>query len=59
MTYHASVIEAMNRGITLKQVRALPLRAGIGRMKEIQEIGEVQAMIGEIDQQLVALEVVH
>ena len=57
MTYYTSVIEAMNRGITLKQVQGLPLKADIGRMKEIQEINLVQAMIGEIDQQLLSLEV--
>ncbi len=57
MTYYASVIEAMNRGITLKQVQGLPLKAEIGRMKEIQEINLIQAMIGDIDSQLLSLEV--
>ena len=57
MTYYASVIEGMNRGITLKQVQGLPLKAEIGRMKEIQEINQIQDMIGEIDRQLMSLEV--
>jgi V/A-type H+-transporting ATPase subunit A len=57
MTYYTSVIEGMNRGITLKQVQGLPLKADIGRMKEIQEINKIQDMIGEIDKQLMSLEV--
>ncbi|MEI7856838.1 MAG: V-type ATP synthase subunit A [Methanomicrobiales archaeon] len=57
MTYYASVIEAMNRGITLKQIQALPLKAEIGRMKEIQDVNQIMAMISEIDEQLMALEV--
>ena len=57
MTYYASVIEGMNRGITLKQVQGLSLKADIGRMKEIQEINLIQDMIGEIDKQLMSLEV--
>ena len=57
MTYYTSVINGMNRGITLKQVQGLSLKADIGRMKEIQEINLIQAMIGEIDKQLLSLEV--
>ncbi|MFA4825991.1 MAG: V-type ATP synthase subunit A [Methanoregula sp.] len=57
MTYYASVIEGMNRGITLKQVQGLSLKADIGRMKEIQEINLIRDMIGEIDKQLMSLEV--
>jgi len=57
MTYYASVLEGMNRGITLKQVQGLSLKADIGRMKEIQEVNRIQDMIGEIDRQLMSLEV--
>ena len=57
MTYYTSVIEGMNRGITLKQVQGLSLKADIGRMKEIQEINLIQDLIGEIDRQLMSLEV--
>jgi V/A-type H+-transporting ATPase subunit A len=57
MTYYTSVIEGMNRGITLKQVQGLSLKADIGRMKEIQEINAIRDMIGTIDQQLLSLEV--
>jgi V/A-type H+-transporting ATPase subunit A len=57
MTYYTSVIEGMNRGITLKQVQGLSLKADIGRMKEIQEVNLIQDMIGEIDRQLMSLEV--
>jgi len=57
MTYYASVIEGMNRGITLKQVQGLTLKADIGRMKEIQDVNLIQDMIREIDKQLMSLEV--
>lgn len=57
MTYYDSVLEGMNRGITLKQVQGLSLKADIGRMKEIQEVNRIQDMIGEIDKQLMSLEV--
>jgi V/A-type H+/Na+-transporting ATPase subunit A len=57
MTYYTSVIEGMNRGITLKQVQGLSLKSEIGRMKEIQEVNKIQDLIGEIDRQLMSLEV--
>ena len=57
MTYYASVIDVMNQGITLKQVQGLSLKADIGRMKEIQDVNLIQNMIGEINKQLMSLEV--
>ena len=37
MSYYSQVNEAMDRGITLKQIQALPLKTSIGRMKDIAE----------------------
>ena len=39
MTYYEQVNLAMNRGISLRQIQALPLRAAIGRMKDAGDTG--------------------
>jgi V/A-type H+-transporting ATPase subunit A len=57
MTYYAQVNEVMNRGISLKQIQALPIKTNIGRMKDIQEIDTLQKMIGGISHDLASLEV--
>jgi V/A-type H+-transporting ATPase subunit A len=57
MTYYAQVNEVMNRGISLKQIQALPLKTNIGRMKDIQEIDTLQKMIDGISRDLASLEV--
>jgi V/A-type H+-transporting ATPase subunit A len=56
MAYYEQVDLAMNRGVSLRQVQALPLRASIGRMKEV-ESEEIRGMIGEISNRMTALEV--
>jgi V/A-type H+-transporting ATPase subunit A len=57
LEYYESVNVAMSRGVALRQVQALPLKTGIGRMKEVQDTKELQAMIDDIGKQLRALEV--
>jgi vacuolar-type H+-ATPase catalytic subunit A/Vma1 len=57
MTYYAQMNDAMNRGVTLKQIQGLPFRTGIGRMKDIGNIDDLKKMIGEISTGLTALEV--
>jgi V/A-type H+-transporting ATPase subunit A len=52
MTYFEHMNVAMGRGVTLRQVQALPIRAGIGRMKDIQDTEAIRAMVGDIEQQL-------
>jgi V/A-type H+-transporting ATPase subunit A len=52
MTYFEHVNVAMGRGVTLRQVQALPIRAGIGRMKDVQDTEAIRAMVGDIEQQL-------
>ena len=42
MTYYAQVNEVMNRGISLKQIQALPLKTNIGRMKDIQDLESIR-----------------
>jgi V/A-type H+-transporting ATPase subunit A len=57
MTYYEQVSLAMNRGVSLRQVQALPLRATIGRMKEAGEIDTVRKMIDEVSSSISRLEV--
>jgi V/A-type H+-transporting ATPase subunit A len=56
MAYYEQVNLAMNRGVGLRQVQALPLRASIGRMKDAG-VEEIRGMIGEISDRMTALEV--
>ena len=49
--------EAMNRGISLKQIQALPLKTNIGRMKDIQDLEDIRKMIDGIHKELASLEV--
>lgn len=55
LTFYEKVSEVMNRGVSLKQVQGLPLRAAIGRMKEIPEIDRIRGIITDIDTNLSGL----
>jgi V/A-type H+-transporting ATPase subunit A len=57
MEYYENVNVAMGRGVSLQQVQALPLKTGIGRMKEVQDTAELRAMIDDIGERMRALEV--
>ena len=55
MGYYDSVNEAMNRGVSLRQIQNLPLKAGIGRMKDEQDVEAIRKMMGDIGQQITGL----
>jgi len=57
MSYYEQAIVAMNRGISLRQIQALPLKAAIGRMKEIGETDAIRQIIDEINTSFMAIEV--
>jgi V/A-type H+-transporting ATPase subunit A len=57
LTYYARVSEALDRGVSLKQLQGLPLKASIGRMKEIKDSGDIRKMIDEISATIAAVEV--
>jgi len=57
MDFYESMNTAMGRGVSLRQIQALPLRAGIGRMKDEQDIGAIRKMSDDIAKQIAALEV--
>jgi V/A-type H+/Na+-transporting ATPase subunit A len=57
MTYYEQANLAMNRGVGLRQVQQLPLKAMIGRMKDAGETDEVRKMIDEVTRAISSLEV--
>jgi len=57
MEYNDQVNVAMTRGVSLRQIQALPLRAAIGRMKEAADTESIRSIIGEIGNTLMAVEV--
>jgi V/A-type H+/Na+-transporting ATPase subunit A len=57
MEYYENMNMAMGRGVSLHQIQALPLRTGIGRMKDVQDVEAIRKMTGDIVQQIAALEV--
>jgi V/A-type H+-transporting ATPase subunit A len=57
MEYYENVNVAMGKGVSLRQIQTLPLKAGIGRMKDVQDIEAIRKMMGDIGQQIVSLEV--
>ncbi|HSQ93434.1 MAG TPA: V-type ATP synthase subunit A [Methanoregula sp.] len=57
MEYYNSVSEAMGRGVSLRQVQSLPLKAGIGRMKDEHDVEAIKKMMDDIGQQIAGLEV--
>ncbi len=57
MEYYENANTAMGRGVSLRQIQALPLKAVIGRMKEIQDTKELESVLGDIREKMSALEV--
>ena len=55
--YDSGITNAIGKGVSLKQVGALPLRAEIARMRELGSIEEIRALGDRIEAQLSALEV--
>jgi V/A-type H+-transporting ATPase subunit A len=57
MTYYEQGNLAMNRGVSLRQIQVLPLKATIGRMKDVGEVDAIRHMIDEISTTISGLEV--
>jgi len=49
--------EAMSKGVSLTKILKLPIKAEIGRMKELREVDAVKSLAGEIDKKIGAVEV--
>jgi V/A-type H+/Na+-transporting ATPase subunit A len=57
MEYYENVNVAMGKGVSLRQIQNLQLKAGIGRMKDVQDVEAIRKMIGDIGEQIAGLEV--
>jgi V/A-type H+-transporting ATPase subunit A len=57
LNFYNRASEAMNRGIALNKILKLPLKPEIGRMKELSDVEKIKNLMGEIDKNIVALEV--
>jgi V/A-type H+/Na+-transporting ATPase subunit A len=57
MEYYENVNVAMGKGVSLRQIQTLPLKAGIGRMKDVQDVEAIRKMMADIVQQIAGLEV--
>ncbi len=49
LAFHHMSADAMGRGVSLRQILQLPLKAKIGRMKEAEDIGSLKNIITEIE----------
>jgi V/A-type H+-transporting ATPase subunit A len=56
VTFNEHTLKAINRGVSLKQIMDLPLKAEIGRMKELQDVARINALIVEIEKSISVLE---
>lgn len=57
LNFYERTGEAMNKGIALNKILKLPVKAEIGRMKELREVDAVRNLMGEIDKKIAAVEV--
>jgi len=55
MEFYGNVNEAMARGVSLRHIQSLPLKAGIGRMKDVQDIEVIRTMMSDNRQQIAGL----
>jgi len=57
LTFYDRISDAMNKGIALNKILKMPLKAEIGRMKELSDVEKIRTLIGEIDKNISAMEV--
>jgi V/A-type H+-transporting ATPase subunit A len=57
LAFYDRASEAMIRGVSLNKILKLPLKADVGRMKELGDVERIRSIIGEIDKNISALEV--
>jgi V/A-type H+-transporting ATPase subunit A len=57
LAFYDRASEAMIRGVALNKILKLPLKAEVGRMKELEDVERIRSFIGEIDKNISALEV--
>ncbi len=53
--FHEAIRVSLNRGISAKLLLDLPVKNTIARMKELQEVDDIRAIIGEIEKGVASL----
>ncbi len=56
LTFYDRISDAMTKGIALSRILKMPLKAEIGRMKELSDVEKIRALVGEIDAKVTAME---
>ncbi|HDR72671.1 MAG TPA: V-type ATP synthase subunit A [Methanoculleus sp.] len=46
--FYDAIVDAMEQGVPLKQILDLPLKTRIARMKEIEDVAEIEGIVAEI-----------
>ncbi|MGB9177509.1 MAG: V-type ATP synthase subunit A [Methanoregula sp.] len=57
LTFYDRISDAMNKGIALNKILKLPVKADIGRMKELGDVEKIRSLINDIDKKVAAMEV--
>lgn len=57
LTFYDRVSDAMNKGVALNKILKLPLKAEIGRMKELEDVEKIKSLVKDIDKKVAAMEV--
>ena len=57
LNFYERTGEAMSKGVALNKILKLPLKAEIGRMKELKDADAVRNLMDEIDKKIAAVEV--
>jgi V/A-type H+-transporting ATPase subunit A len=57
LAFYDRITEAMAKGIALSKILKLPVKAEIGRMKELSDIERIRGLIPGIEKAVASLEV--
>jgi len=57
LTFYDRISNAMDKGIALSKFLKMPVKAEIGRMKELEDVEKIRSLISEIDKKVAAMEV--
>jgi len=57
LTFYDRISDAMNTGVALNKILKLPLKAEIGRMKELKDVEKIKSLVKDIDKKVGAVEV--
>ncbi|MBN1193940.1 MAG: V-type ATP synthase subunit A [Methanomicrobiaceae archaeon] len=56
LAYHDAIMKAMDRGTSIKLLLDLPVKSEIARMKEREDVNDIKAILGQIDENMSSVE---